>query len=114
MKGTIKSKNDIERLFRTGRRSSSYLMTILVLDVLGGENQAGRCAYIAGKKLGNAPLRSRCKRVMREAARELGAPWRGKDVVFVAKRKVAVAQHDKIVDAMRKQLQEHEVLDGGR
>lgn len=36
MKGTIKSKEDVERLFSQGRRSTSSSMTILVC-----ENEAG-------------------------------------------------------------------------
>ncbi|MGI6032847.1 MAG: ribonuclease P protein component [Coriobacteriales bacterium] len=108
MKGTIKAKTDVERLFRDGRRSTSYLLTLLVRQT----DDPGRCAFIAGKKLGVAPLRSRCKRVMREVARELGGPWDGFDVVFVAKRKVAHAPHDKVVRQTRRQLMESGVIDG--
>lgn len=95
MRGTVKSKEDVERLFRMGRRSSSSLMTVLVLESTTPET--GRTCFIAGKKLGNAPLRSRCKRVMREVARELGAPWRGYDIAFIARRGVAHADHRKVL-----------------
>lgn len=105
MKGTIKSKIEMERLFQVGRRSSSYLMTVIVAERPGGSPQ-GRCAFVAGKRLGPAPLRNRCKRVMREAARELGGPWDGHDVVFVARRRVAHAPHGKLVSRMRGQLAE--------
>lgn len=104
MKGTIKSKGEMERLFRTGRRSSSYLMTVLSCEA--GEGREGRCAFVAGKKLGPAPLRNRCKRVLRSAASELGAPWEGHDLVFVARRKVARADHAKVVEQMASQLSE--------
>lgn len=109
MKGTIKSKDEMERLFRTGRRSSSYLMAIIV-SVEDAPVEEGRCAFVAGKKLGKAPLRSRCKRVMREASRELGAPWEGVDVVFIARRRIAHARHGKVLAQMRKQLGELGVL----
>ena len=105
MKGTVKSKDDMERLFREGRRSSSYLMTVLVMPSPAAYEGNGRWGFIAGKKLGVAPLRSRCKRVMREVARELGGPWNGFDVVFVAKRKVATADHAKVVKDARRQLE---------
>lgn len=81
-------------------------MTILASPVPDSVAQQGRCAFVAGKKLGVAPFRNRCKRVMREAARGLGAPWSGYDVVFNARRKVAVAPHDQLVRVMRKQLAE--------
>lgn len=108
MKGTIKRKEDIERLFQTGRRSSSSLVT--VIEAVNTETPAGRCAFIAGKRLGSAPVRSRCKRVMREAARELGAPWSGHDVVFIARRKASIARHDDLVRKIRRQLAELDVV----
>lgn len=110
MKGTIKSKDEMERLFRAGRRSSSYLMAVIVSPEVSPA-ESGRCAFVAGKKLGKAPLRARCKRVMRATSRELGAPWDGTDVVFVARRKIAHARHDKVLAQMRKQLQELGVLE---
>lgn len=103
LKGTIKSKTEMERLFRAGRRSSSYLMGVIVSEREGDARQ-GRCAFVAGKKLGNAPTRNRCKRVLRQGARELGAPWPGYDVVFVARRKIAHAAHTKVVSQMSRQL----------
>ena len=111
MKGTIKSKQEIERLFKQGRRSSCrYCSLIIAPSPLPG----GRCAFIAGKKLGVAPLRSRCKRVMRAAARELGAPWMGVDVVFIAKKSVATAAHDDVVRQMGRALKQAGVVaDGG-
>lgn len=110
MKGTIKSKEDIERLFKNGRRSSSSFMTILFLESEG--DGKGRCAFIAGKKLGNAPFRSRCKRVLRSIAHELGGPWKGFDVVFIAKHKVAHADHMKVLKDTEKRLIESGVVDG--
>lgn len=60
--------------------------------------------YVAGKKMGNAPLRNRCKRVMRHSSYELDAPWSGFDVVFVAKRRVAHEEYGVVVNTMRKLL----------
>lgn len=102
MKGTVKSKAEMERLFQEGRRSSSSLLTVISAPAAGS---CGRIAFIAGKKLGVAPLRSRCKRVMRATAAELGAPWPALDVVFVAKRRVAYADHRRLVKEMRRCLE---------
>ena len=71
----------------------------------------GRLGFIAGKKLGVAPLRSRCKRVMRASAAELGGPWNGFDVVFIARRKVATADHAKVIHEMQKCLVDLGVVD---
>ena len=95
MKGTIKSKEDVERLFSRGNTSSIQ----------------GRCAFIAGKKLGTAPLRNRCKRVMREVARNIGAPFEGYDIAFVAKKKVAFEKHEEIMRQARRSLAKLGVMD---
>lgn len=106
MKGTVKSKEDVERLFRKGERSSSYLMTVIALPA----GVPGRMTFIAGKKTGTAPFRNRCKRVMRDVAHQLGGPWDGYDVVFVARKAVARSRRDKVVRVMREQLEHLEVL----
>lgn len=108
MKGTVKSKKDVERLFSNGRRSSSYVFTILQCENTNSKD--GRCAFIAGKKLGDAPMRNRCKRVMRQVARELGCPWPGYDVAFIARRKVATERHEKLVEKAQSQLVELGVI----
>lgn len=113
MRGTVKSKDDMERLFREGRRSSSYLMNVIVAPA-AGTNPQGRWAFIAGKKLGCAPLRSRCKRVMRAAAAELGGPWPQLDVVFVARSKIATAEHQAVLKDMSKCLGKLGVVDAKR
>ncbi len=110
MKGTIKSKQEIERLFKQGRRSSCRYCSLIVAP---SPLPSGRCAFIAGKKLGVAPLRSRCKRVMRAAARELGAPWAGVDVVFIARKSVATAAHDDVVRQMGRALKQAGAVAGG-
>ncbi len=109
MRGTIKSKQEVERLFRRGKRVSSSVATILYLPA-ENTDEPGRCAFIAGKKLGDAPLRSRCKRVMREVTRELGAPWNGYDIVFVARKAVAFEPHETCLREMRRSLNEAGVL----
>lgn len=102
MKGTIKSREDIERLFRNGRRSSSSYITVLMSE--NAREPHGRNAFIAGKKLGRAPFRSRCKRVMRQIVLELGGPWNGYDLVFIAKGRIAFEKHQRVLDTTRKQL----------
>ena len=67
-------------------------------------------AFIAGKKLGSAPVRNRCKRVLRAVAYELGGPWEGYDIAFIAHGKTACASHESVVASMRKQLEGLHVL----
>lgn len=81
---TIKSRRDFERVFSGGRRASHRLVRVTVLR--GDEGEPGRVAFVAPKRLGNAVYRNRCKRVLREAARECGMPCQGADVILFATR----------------------------
>jgi ribonuclease P protein component len=82
---TIKASSEIDALFRQGRRFSRMHLMLLVRPTPPGRGPEGRVAFIAGKKLGNAVVRNRCKRVMRETVRRTGGPWRGQDVAIVAR-----------------------------
>ena len=64
----------------------------------------GRVAFIAGKKLGNAVWRNRAKRRMRALCRDLGGPWEGRDVIFLAKSGLAGATYSKVLSACRNAL----------
>ena len=105
MKGTIKSNAEIERLFDSGRKLNTKAVILIVRATPERRGQAGRVAFIAGKKLGNAPARSRAKRIMREVCRELGGPVAGYDMVFLARREVLDSPHGKIVEDCRRQLE---------
>jgi putative membrane protein insertion efficiency factor/ribonuclease P protein component len=85
MKGTIKSKDEITALFSHGEKFSAASVMALYTP-LDHAKKNGRVAFVAGKKLGDAPLRSRAKRRLREAAARQGAPWAGYDVVLVARK----------------------------
>ena len=61
----------------------------------------GRVAFIAGKKLGGAVWRNATKRRLRSVAREIGAPWPGYDVVFVAKRATMGQMYSKVLQQAR-------------
>lgn len=65
----------------------------------------GRVAFIAGKKLGNAVWRNSAKRRMRALCRDLGGPWPGFDVVFLAKSSLTSATYSKVLNACDKTLQ---------
>ena len=82
---TIKSTREIDALFKEGRRGSSPLLTGLSMPVNERRGPLGRVAVVAGKKLGNAVLRNRCKRVLRAATVRAGGPWPGMDIVLISR-----------------------------
>lgn len=48
---------------------------------------------------------------MREVARNLGAPFEGYDIAFVAKKKVAFEKHEEIMRQARRSLAKLGVID---
>lgn len=97
---TIKSTREIDAIFRTGARVSTPLFMLLTTETPHGRDPSGRVAFIAGKKLGNAPFRSRCKRVLRETVRRIDPSWPGRDMVFVARHAAATATPSQLERAL--------------
>jgi len=67
---TIQSSDAIGQIVRGGRRYRSRSLVAIVAPVDGGDVDgagvtSGCVAYVAPKRLGNAVLRNRCKRVLR-------------------------------------------------
>lgn len=100
MKNTIKNKAEIEKLFNVGRRFNSRHLTLIVLKFNNdGRGHDGRVAFIAGKKLGNAPQRNRAKRIMRHIANELNigdVTDEGYKIVFLAKKGILKEDYEKV------------------
>ena len=84
---TIKSKSDIEVIFKTGRWYNHANLRILVKERLLERDCSGRVAFIAGKKTGNAVSRNRAKRLLRECARLEQLPYDGYDIILIATNK---------------------------
>jgi len=72
-------------------------LSLIVLSTEGQHDHDGRVAFIAGKKLGNAVWRNRAKRRMREACREVGGPFPGYDVVFVARKRATESPYGELI-----------------
>lgn len=102
---TIKSSTEISRIFATGKRLNGQAITLLVQAHESTHDPRGRVAFVAGKKSGNAVWRNKAKRRMREIARNLGGPWDGFDVVFVAKRATTEQMYSKVREQAEKLLQ---------
>ena len=95
---TIKSKADISDLFSSGKRLRTPYLTLIVLPAKQ-HGLHGRVAFIAGKKQGNAVWRNAAKRRMREICRASGGPWKGYDVIFLAKSGIMKADYSKVLAA---------------
>jgi len=101
---TLKAPSEIDALFKTGRRGGTDLIVVLSAITPTRRGPQGRVVFVAGKKMGGAVMRNRCKRVLREAARRAGGPWDGYDVALVARLKVATAAPAELDSALREGL----------
>jgi ribonuclease P protein component len=98
--GTIKSSREIDTVFQEAKRSAHPLIILLATKTPDGRGRQGRVAFIAGKKLGNAVVRNRSKRVLREAMRRCGGPWDGYDVLLIARPATRDAAYDDLDSAL--------------
>jgi len=100
---TITARRDIDSLFTGGKRLTGRTVSILVIRTAKARDPSGRVLLIAGKRLGNAVVRNRMKRVLREAVRRLGGPWEGWDVAVMARPATANASAgdlDQVLDSL--------------
>ena len=97
---TISSASEIDALFKQGRRAGTELLVALSLPTPSRRGPEGRVVFVAGKRVGGAVWRNRCKRVMRETVRRAGGPWEGRDVAIVARKGVATASPAALDEAL--------------
>lgn len=109
---TIKSSTEISSLFTRGKRLHTPYLTFIVLKYEKQHDQSGRAAFIAGKKLGNAVWRNSAKRRMRALCYDLGGPWEGSDVIFLAKSNITRVSYSKVLAACEDVLSRSEVRRG--
>jgi len=102
LEGTIKSAEEIAALFKTARKFHTDTIMALLKEHDNERGTEGRVAFIAGKRMGSAPLRNYAKRRMREAAQRSRAPWSGFDVIFVAKERLTAASMEGIEKDMER------------
>lgn len=100
---TIKSRSDFEKVFSRGKRYNDSLLRIRVFA--SGEDEPGRVAFVAAKRLGNAVFRNRCKRVLREAARICELPVDGCDVILFSTSQTHDSTPAQVAGSLRRLLE---------
>ena len=94
--GRLRRRADFAAVYQRGRAWSNEL---LALRVLPSRLPRSRFGYAVGKRVGNAVIRNRVKRRLREAVRSL-RPTAGWDVVIVARPQAAAADFGSLRDAL--------------
>ena len=97
-KARLTRQADFDRSIRGGRRLAATSLALFVRDNEVGRQRVG---LAVSRKLGNAVVRNRIKRRLRELVRTVdGEPLAGQDVVIVARPPAAEASFE----ALRKEL----------
>ena len=107
---TIKARSEINNLFQNGCRFGTPEMSLIILRNQEQHDHNGRVAFIAGKRLGNAVWRNRAKRRMRSVCQQVGGPFPGYDVVFLARGNINEAAFGDMVEHTLKALMKAKIV----
>lgn len=107
---TIKLNKDFRTAYYRGK---SQVHPVLVTYVRKTREGRVRIGITAGKKVGGAVQRNRCRRIIREAFRGLSGEVVGSvDIVFVARTRTLMMKSTDLERVMRGQLKKLGVLPG--
>lgn len=85
----IKSKNVFQIVYKTGR---SVVDSMSVMYVLANDGKNIKIGFAVGKKMGNAVVRNRVKRLMREVFRHRRSELKDSiHIIWVARKKLIAA-----------------------
>ncbi len=118
---TIKSHQDFERVFTQGKRLNHPLIRMVICDCVSEGDPArvafagdpARVAFAAAKRLGNAVVRNRSKRVLREAARACCLPVEGREIILFATPRTRTASPEDMQAALQSLLRRAHVSTSG-
>ncbi len=101
---------DFDRMRHEGR---GYPHRLMLLSIAPNNLDQNRYGFVVSKRLGNAVVRNRTKRVLREAVRALHPHLRvGYDVVIVARSASVGKPFDEISRTINELFRQAGVLDG--
>lgn len=86
---TITNAHEIDGIFKQGVRAAGGSVTLIAMRTPIARGHEGRVLFVAGKRIGGAVLRNRCKRVLRASVQRCGGPWPEWDVVLMARTRTA-------------------------
>lgn len=99
---------------RAYRQGKSFVSPELVTYIIKNKQNNLRIGITTGKKIGKATTRSRARRVIRAAYREVLSSCEikrsGVDIVFVARGKTPFVKSTYLSTVLRKHLQDAEII----
>ena len=94
----IKQSEEFRRIQKSGRRF--HTKHFIVCSSVPSEPTC-RFGLTVSRKVGNAVVRNRVKRLLRESIRRSRAGWSGGDVVFIAKTTSASATQSEVLQQVQ-------------
>lgn len=103
--GRLKKRSEF--LYVRNGRSKAVGALLVQMRKNTADTQEIRVGFTASKKVGNAVVRSRAKRRMREAARAVLplAATPGNDYVLIARASITQVKHERLLEDLKKALQ---------
>ncbi|MCP4428236.1 MAG: ribonuclease P protein component [Chloroflexi bacterium] len=93
---------DLQRIRQSGR---SWRHPLIVLLAQRNDQDVSRFAFVTGRRIGNAVVRNRCKRLMREIVRHrLDNVEAGWDCMLIARNQLAFASYMEVETAVTQLL----------
>ena len=99
---TVRNSRQFRQVYERGQKFYTSLFSVFILKTEGNEQRIG---ITVTRKVGNAVVRNRCKRRLREALRKLlgdPAALAGFDLVVNVKSNLIEAEFGKIVEGLAK------------
>jgi ribonuclease P protein component len=107
-KYSIKENESIQKILTRGRFFKS---TVCVVYVLKNGTDKNNIAFLAGKKLGTAPVRNKAKRKLRAAMRSYwDALLKGYDIVLIARPRLLTSDQATLMQEVALLLKKHKIV----
>jgi ribonuclease P protein component len=93
----LRRRDDIDGLFKRGRRVNGHCV---ILSYQATDDPDFRVAISCGRGIGNAVVRNRWKRRIREIVRRSASAWTGFDVLIIVRRSIIEKSFPQVRDEL--------------
>jgi len=100
----------VDDMFRFGKRYSCGHITVVISSSPKHDHRQGLCIAIAGKRIGNAVIRNRARRVIRECTVLAGGPWPGFRIAIVARGSLVGVHPQRVAKQLSGILRKEKVI----